>query len=130
MRRGGEFPARLARLEAGDVCCLQALGTFSDLEFDSLPLVERSVPFSLNRGEVDEHVLTGLTLDESETLARVEPLNCSLFFHSNSYFLVLSYLVRLTPREIKEKKGGLQVWTCSPLNESKGFTRATNAVLA
>jgi hypothetical protein len=30
---------------------------------------------------VDENVLAGLALDESETLAGIEPLYCSLFSH-------------------------------------------------
>lgn len=34
---------------------MQTHGTFSDLEFDSLSFVERSIPISLNRGKVDEH---------------------------------------------------------------------------
>lgn len=84
----GGSPARLEWLHTRDVCCLQALGTFRDLEFHRLSFVERFVSISLNRGEVDKHVLTGLTLDESETFSRIEPLNCSLFFHSNSYSLV------------------------------------------
>jgi hypothetical protein len=30
---------------------------------------------------VHENVLTGLALDESKSLAGIEPLYCSLFFH-------------------------------------------------
>ena len=97
-------PARLDGLKTCDVCRLKALGTLGDLEFHSLSVVERPVPISLNRGEVDEHVLTGLPLDESETLTRVEPLHCSLFFHSNSYSLVLSYLVPRAASRAQKKR--------------------------
>jgi hypothetical protein len=30
---------------------------------------------------MDENVLAGLALDETKTLAGIEPLYCSLFFH-------------------------------------------------
>jgi hypothetical protein len=30
---------------------------------------------------MDENIFAGLALDESEALASIEPLNCSLFFH-------------------------------------------------
>jgi len=72
---------RNLRLEGGDVRCLQALWTLGHIEFNRLPLGERPVPISLNCGEVHKHVLTGLALNESESLAGIEPLHCSLFFH-------------------------------------------------
>ena len=46
------------RLEGGNVRCLQALGTFGDVEFNCLAVGKGSVPLSLNRGEVHENVLT------------------------------------------------------------------------
>jgi hypothetical protein len=36
---------------------------------------------------VDENVFAGLALNEAESLAGVEPLHCSLFFHKK--FLIL-----------------------------------------
>jgi hypothetical protein len=36
---------------------------------------------------MDEDVLAGLALDESESLAGIEPLYCSLFFHGISFSL-------------------------------------------
>ena len=75
---------------------------------------------------MDENVLAGLALDESKALTGIEPLYCSLFFQ-----LCFSFLFELFgafPSPPAQKKG-LQVWTCSPLNKSKGFTRATNAFL-
>jgi hypothetical protein len=36
---------------------------------------------------MDEDVLAGLALDESESLAGVEPFHCSLFFHGVSFLL-------------------------------------------
>ena len=69
------------QLEGGNVRCLQTLRALGDVEFNRLPLGERPVPVSLNRGEVHENVLTGLALDESKSLAGIEPLYCSLFFH-------------------------------------------------
>ena len=73
---------------------------------------------------MDEHVLAGLALDESEAFAGVKPLHGSLFFQLYS-LLYLSYSAPLPTAPSQKKR--LQVWTCSPFNGSKGFTRATNA---
>ena len=73
--------AFLRRLEAGDVRRLQALGPTGHFEFNRLAFVQRFVTLRLNRGEMDENVLAGLALDESESLAGIEPLHCSLFSH-------------------------------------------------
>jgi len=99
------FSARLDGLEACDVCCLQALGSRGDLEFDRLSFVEGSIAVPLNCREMDEDVFTGLTLDESESLACIEPLNCSLFFHSNSCSLFLGYLVPPDCLKRSKKRG-------------------------
>ena len=67
----------LQRLNVGG---LQALGTADDFKLDRLAVVQRLVAIRLDRGEVDENVLSGLALDEAKALAGVEPLDCSLFF--------------------------------------------------
>ena len=124
MRRARQRRARPCRLQGGDVRCLQALGARGHFEFNRLAFVQRLVALRLNRGEVDENVLAGLALDESKALAGIKPLYCSLFFQ-----LCFSFLFELfgaVPTASSQKKG-LQVWTCSPFNNSKGFTRATNA---
>jgi len=71
------------RLEGGYGLSLQALGARANLEFNRL-----------NRGVVDENVLAGLALDETEALAGVKPLYCSLFFHFFFLFFLLSCLCR------------------------------------
>ena len=57
---------------------LAAVGYF--LVFDNLPLIEGGKTGSLDRGNVDEHVLTttALRLDETVALGRVEPFHCTL----------------------------------------------------
>ena len=85
--RNGGRPFRPDFLQAGDVRCLQALGAGGNFELNRLAFVQRFVPLRLNRGEVDKDVLAGLALDESESLAGIEPLYCSLFFHGVSFFL-------------------------------------------
>src|ERR1035437_1974529 len=80
-------PYRPGLLQAGNVRCLQALGAGGNLELNRLPFVQRFISVRLNRGEVDEDVLAGLALDESESLAGIEPLYCSLFFHCISFLL-------------------------------------------
>ena len=88
MGRNGGRPSRPDGLQAGDVRCLQALGAGGDFELNRLAFVQRFVPLRLNRGEVDKDVLAGLALDEPESLAGIEPLNCSLFFHGVSFSLI------------------------------------------
>ena len=85
--RNGGRPFRPDLLQAGDVRCLQALGAGGNFELNRLAFVQRFVPLRLNCGEVDKDVLAGLALDESESLAGIEPLYCSLFFHGISFSL-------------------------------------------
>jgi len=59
---------------------LQALGAADDFELDRLAVVQRLVAIRLDRGEMDENVLSGLALDEAKAFAGVKPLDCSLFF--------------------------------------------------
>jgi len=76
----GSFQSDFAiRLEGGNVRCLQALGALGHFELNRLSVIQRLVAVGLNRGKVDENVLAGLALDESESLAGIEPLYCSLF---------------------------------------------------
>ena len=94
----------LSCLEAYDVRSLQALRTLGDFELNRLAIVQRLVTIPLNRGEVNENVLAGLALDESESLAGIEPLYCSLFFQLNSLFYFLSYLMPLDSLQPNTKK--------------------------
>jgi hypothetical protein len=81
-KSGAAFPIpRSYELEAYDVLSLQALRALLDLELDSLSLIERLIAVGLNGRKVYENVLAGLALDESVSLAGIEPLYCSLFFH-------------------------------------------------
>src|SRR5205814_9690109 len=58
-----------------DVAGLQALRPLHDLELDALPFGERLETLSLDRGEVNEHVLATFLRDEAKTLRIVEPLH-------------------------------------------------------
>ena len=80
-RRTSDSQSAFVRLEAGDVRSLQALGAAGDFEFNRLAFVQRLIPLRLDGGEVDENVLAGLALDEPISLAGIEPLHSSLFFH-------------------------------------------------
>jgi hypothetical protein len=73
----------LQRLNVGS---LQALRAAGNLEFDCLSLVEGAVALRLDRGEMDEHVLATLALDETKALAGVKPLHYTLFFHRSVPF--------------------------------------------
>jgi hypothetical protein len=73
---------------------------------------------------MDEHILAALALDESESLTGVEPLYCSLFSQ------VVSLLIELFgafPTASSQKTKRAASVDLQPLNDSKGFTRATNA---
>jgi hypothetical protein len=82
-KKGRTGKSRLAplRLEASDVRCLQTLRSTGNFKLNRLPFVQRLITFRLNGRKVDENVLAGLALDESEALAGIEPLYCSLFSH-------------------------------------------------
>ena len=98
---------RCGHLEGGDVRSLQALGAAGDFELNRLPVGQRLVPLRLNRGKVNENVLAGLALDESEALAGIEPLYCSLFFQ-----LCFSFLFELfdaVSHRLQPKKGTASV---------------------
>lgn len=73
-------------LQGLNVGGLQALGAADNLKLDRLAIVQAPVSIRLDRGEMDENVLSGLALDETITLTGVEPLHCSLFF---AHFLFL-----------------------------------------
>src|SRR5262249_45201151 len=64
---------------------LQALRAADDFKLDRLAVVQRLVAIRLNRGEVDENVLSALALDEAKAFAGIEPLDCSLFFTHFSF---------------------------------------------
>jgi hypothetical protein len=88
---GPTFAARpihqvVASLEAGDVRCLQALGALGHFELNGLAVVQGLITVRLNGGEVNENIFARLALNESESLAGIEPLNSSLFSQLNSLF--------------------------------------------
>ena len=93
----GAFDQRgLARfqLEADNVGSLRALGAFADFKLDCLAIGKVAVSISLDRGEMHEHIGARLALNETEALAGVKPLYCSLFFQLCFLFL-MGYLVPL-----------------------------------
>ena len=111
-------------LEGGDARCLQALGSLGHFEFNRLRLVQRLISLRLNRGEMDENVLAGLTLDESKALAGIKPLYCSLFSQLCFSFLFELFGATSPPPPGTKKAASVDL---QPFNISKGFTRATNA---
>ena len=90
-------------LQAGDVRGLQALGARGHFKFNRLAFVQLLISIRLNRGKMDENIFAGLALDESEALACIEPLHCSLFFHCIP-FLCLFELFGAFPTASRHKK--------------------------
>jgi hypothetical protein len=84
-RQGPARPARNPKSAVGgNVRCLKTLRSRGDFELHARALVQRAISFRLNRGEVHEHILACLSidsaaLDESVTLGRIKPFNCTLF---------------------------------------------------
>jgi hypothetical protein len=63
-----------AALDFDDVSGLESFGSFDDIEFDLLALVERLETIAADRLEVHEDVFAPGLGDETETLLGVEPL--------------------------------------------------------
>lgn len=67
-------------LQRADVCSLQPLLAFDDLELNCLALFKRSVALGQNRALMHEDVRAAFTLDEAVALFRVKPFHGSLLF--------------------------------------------------
>ena len=61
-----------------DVLRFLALAAGSSVELDALAIFEGLVPIGLDRGEVNEHILTRVTRDEAKTLFGVKELDGAL----------------------------------------------------
>ncbi len=63
---------------------LQTLWTLFDLEFHFRAFVQGPIPVRLDRGKMNEHVVTARPLDESIALCGIKPFNCAFFLHYTS----------------------------------------------
>src|SRR5438105_11290094 len=79
---------QINRLETGYVLSLKALGAFLHFKLHRLSFIEGLVAVHHDRGEVNENILSCLTLDEAIPLRRIKPLHCTLFLHC--YYLSLT----------------------------------------
>ena len=101
----GEGPERLTpaplRGLAGlrDVASLRPFRTVYDLEFDLLALFECPEAGTLNRREVNEHVVAALALNESVALGDVEPLHLA----GNTHTTCLTFQIRGETRRINPR---------------------------
>ena len=75
-----------ARSERAYVLRLVALLAPTDVELDPLAFLQGLVPLTLNRGEVDEHIISLFPRDEPVTLVRVEELDRTLC-HKHSFLV-------------------------------------------
>ena len=78
--------ARRRRLGAGDVGSLKSFGAFVYFKFHGFAFIQAAVSRLLNCREVDEHVFSCRTLNESIALGPVEPLDCAFFSHNLTPF--------------------------------------------
>src|SRR4051794_34146751 len=74
------------RLRADYVCCLKALGALEQVKLDGLAFVERTISVLLDRGEVNENILSCGALDKSISFRPVKPLHCTFLSHGNNSF--------------------------------------------
>jgi len=76
-------------LENLNVLSLPALGALNDVELDRLAFLKRTEAVRLDRGEVNEYVLTTLAAQKTKTLSIVKPLDCSLFHFAFSFYCLM-----------------------------------------
>lgn len=74
---------------ADHVARLKAFGAFQQIELHGLTLIERAVAVLLYRGEMYEYVLPRGALDKTISFRPVEPLDCPLLSHKNSFPLII-----------------------------------------
>lgn len=88
---GADDDLRLLTWALGDlnVGGLQTFLSGLNVKRNPRTLIQRLVAVALNAAVVNKHILAALALDEAEALVGVEPLHCTLFFHSSSYFLAM-----------------------------------------
>jgi hypothetical protein len=65
------------------------------LELDGLAFVEALITIFLDRGEMDENILSGRTLDKPVPLGPVEPLHYTVLPHCDSF--MTAWLIRIAP---------------------------------
>lgn len=70
-----------ALLNALDRVGLQTFGALADLKVHHSSLIQRAIAVALDGREMNEDILAAFAFDESVSLGRIEPLNCTLFFH-------------------------------------------------
>jgi len=72
-----KLSGRIGVLHLNDVAGLRTFSPLGYVETDPLTLLQRLETLILNDGEMDEHVGTIFLLNETKTLAVVEPLYCA-----------------------------------------------------
>jgi hypothetical protein len=75
-------------LERPYVDSLQPFGPALNRELDTLVLLQRTEPVTLDSGKVNEHVIPATTRDKAVSLGVAEPFNGSSFSFSH-FFLLL-----------------------------------------
>ena len=81
------------RLGGRHVLSLQTFRSLLHHERNLRPFVERTIPTSLDRGEVNKHILSGLSLYEAIALGCIKPLHNTFFFHPKTSFVKLFALL-------------------------------------
>ena len=81
----GLITSKRETLHSGNVLGLKSFWSVRHFEFDQIGLFQSLEPVTGDFLEVNEHIFTRFTLDETEAFCFVEPLNCPFFQGSAPY---------------------------------------------
>jgi hypothetical protein len=81
---------------------LQTLGSLFHNKLNLSAFIERSIARRLDRGEMNEDVLSRLSLDEAKSFGRIEPLHYTFFFHRN-FLVKLFALLWVLPLDMRRE---------------------------
>jgi hypothetical protein len=76
-----------SNLDRPNIFGLKALRPFDYIELDLLTFLKTAESAGLNRGEMHENIIAGLTAKKAIALGVVKPLYCSLFQFSTCFYL-------------------------------------------
>ena len=75
---------------ACDVSCVQPFRALLALKRHCFTFVQCLISIVQNRGEMNENIFSGRTLNEPITLSSVKPLHNTILFHTYSFLLLLA----------------------------------------
>ena len=124
----------LSALDLRDVFGLEALVALADLKLHKFAFAQRFISVHLNSREVNEDVLSRLTLNEPVPLRGVEPLHHTLFSSQRSLLLSMKSRLRRRNAGCSGSPGALHLGLRFPQaalphpNQAAGFLHKANSL--